>query len=99
MSDSGGTILRETPGPRAVGVNLGARAQLVHLNQVQLARRWALSPRTLERWRWLHEGPKYVKVGGRVLYRLEDIEAFEERCMRGHAELRPVLGLSSHRAV
>jgi murein L,D-transpeptidase YcbB/YkuD len=24
-----------------------------HLNQVHLARRWNLSPRTLERWRWL----------------------------------------------
>jgi len=85
VSDSGGTILPTavTLGSRAADANLAERARLVHLNQVQLARRWALSPRTLERWRWLQEGPKYVKVGGRVLYRLEDIEAFEEQCMRG----------------
>ena len=48
-----------------------------HLNQVQLARRWSLSHRTLERWRWAGIGPRYLKVGGRVLYRLADIEAYE----------------------
>lgn len=50
-----------------------------HLNQVELSRRWKLSPRTLERWRWLQQGPQYLKIGGRVIYRLEDIEAFEAR--------------------
>ncbi len=48
-----------------------------HLNQVELSRRWSLSPRTLERWRWLKQGPTYLKVGGRIVYRLEDVEAFE----------------------
>lgn len=48
-----------------------------HLNQVQLARRWSLSPRTLERWRWLRQGPPFLRIGGRVVYRLSDIEAFE----------------------
>jgi hypothetical protein len=48
-----------------------------HLNQVQLSRRWSLSPRTLERWRWLKAGPQYLKIGGRVVYRLADVEAFE----------------------
>ena len=48
------------------------------LDQNQLARRWKnMSPRTLERWRWLGIGPAYLKIGGRVLYRIEDIEAFE----------------------
>ena len=55
---------------------------IVHINQVQLARRWSLSPRTLERWRWRDQGPTYLKVGGRVLYRLEDIEAFERDSVR-----------------
>ena len=50
---------------------------LRHFNQVQLARRWSLSPRTLERWRWLKQGPQYLRIGGRVVYRAEDIEAFE----------------------
>jgi hypothetical protein len=57
-----------------------------HLNQIELSRRWSLSPRTLERWRWLHRGPRYLKIGGRVVYRLEDIEAFEaERTHKGSA--------------
>ena len=51
---------------------------LRHLNQVQLSRRWSISPRTLERWRWLKAGPRYLKIGGRVVYRLEDVEAFEQ---------------------
>ena len=53
-----------------------------HLNQIELSRRWSLSPRTLERWRWLREGPVYLKIGGRVLYRLEDIEAYEAEQIR-----------------
>lgn len=48
-----------------------------HLNQIELSRRWSLSPRTLERWRWLGLGPAYLKIGGRVVYQLEDVEAFE----------------------
>lgn len=48
-----------------------------HLNQIDVSRRWCLSPRTLERWRWLGVGPKFLKIGGKVLYRLEDIESYE----------------------
>jgi hypothetical protein len=48
-----------------------------HLNQIELARRWKISPRTLERWRWLKLGCPYLKIGGRCLYRLEDVIAFE----------------------
>jgi hypothetical protein len=48
-----------------------------HLNQHDLARRWALSPRTLERWRWTGEGPRYLKLNGRICYRIDDVEAFE----------------------
>ena len=53
-----------------------------HLNQVDLSRRWSISPRTLERWRWLGQGPRYLKIGGHVVYRLEDIEAYEAQQVR-----------------
>jgi len=53
-----------------------------HLNQIELSRRWSISPRTLERWRWLGQGPRYLKIGGRVVYRLEEIEAFEAQQTR-----------------
>jgi hypothetical protein len=48
-----------------------------HLTQLDLARRLRVSPRTLERWRWLGLGPAYLKIGGRIVYRLEDVEAYE----------------------
>ncbi len=52
------------------------------LNQIELSRRWSISPRTLERWRWLGQGPRYLKIGGRVVYRLDDIEAFKAQHAR-----------------
>lgn len=33
-----------------------------------------LSPRTLEKWRWAGTGPRFIRVGGRVYYRLSDLE-------------------------
>ncbi|MEL7469610.1 MAG: helix-turn-helix domain-containing protein [Pseudomonadota bacterium] len=50
---------------------------MAHLDQKALADRWGLSPRTLEQWRWRGVGPRYLKLGGRVAYRLEDIETWE----------------------
>ena len=51
----------------------------VCVNQKELAARWKISHRTLERWRWVQEGPRYLKIGGRVVYRLSDVEAFERK--------------------
>jgi hypothetical protein len=52
-----------------------------HLTQDELATRWRMSPRTLERWRWLRQGPAFLKLGrgGHVIYRLEDIEGYERQ--------------------
>jgi hypothetical protein len=55
---------------------------LRHLSQLELARRWSISPRTLERWRWTGDGPRYIKLKGRVAYREADVEFYEaERLM------------------
>src|SRR5690606_22216748 len=54
----------------------------VHMNQMELAARWRISPRTLERWRWIGDGPRFVKLGGRVVYRLCDIEEYEQAMIR-----------------
>ena len=67
--------------PRSEGVR--------HLNQIQLADRWNISHRSLERWRWIGEGPAYLKIGGRVVYRLEDIEAYEAEHLCGDALATP----------
>jgi hypothetical protein len=66
-----------------------------HLNQIELSRRWKVSPRTLERWRWLGQGPRFMKLGGRVAYRLEDIEAFEAEQLRQITPRRRKAGVST----
>lgn len=53
-----------------------------HLSTRDLATRWNISQRTLDRWRWAGEGPSFLKLGGRVVYRLIDIEAFEQQQLR-----------------
>jgi len=57
------------------------KMEVVHLNQKQLAARWSISEATLEHWRSEGIGPKFLKLGGRVLYRQADIEAYEESCL------------------
>lgn len=51
----------------------------VFLTQTELATRWRISPRSLERWRWLKTGPNFTKIGGKVVYDLKDVEAYERR--------------------
>jgi predicted site-specific integrase-resolvase len=53
------------------------------LNQIEVSRRWKVSERTLEAWRWRGKGPKFLRIGGRIRYRLEDIEQFERLQERG----------------
>lgn len=55
----------------------------VRLCQRNLARRWDVSPRTLEKWRTLGVGPAYIKIGGRVRYLLEHVLAYETENRRG----------------
>ena len=50
-----------------------------YLDQHELALRWRVSPRTLERWRWQKTGPIYTKIGGKVLYAIGDVEDYERR--------------------
>jgi len=52
-----------------------------YIDTHQLAKRWSKSPRTLENWRGKDLGPKHFKVGGKVLYDLEDILDFEKKIL------------------
>jgi predicted site-specific integrase-resolvase len=49
-----------------------------HLNPFQLSRRWGINPKTLQNWRSQGRGPAFLKVGGHVLYRMKDIERYEQ---------------------
>jgi predicted site-specific integrase-resolvase len=65
------------------------------LSPRQLAARWGLSEKTLERWRMLGTGPVFLKLGGRVLYRIDVVEAHEQqrtrRCTAGRAVAEALL--------
>ena len=60
----------------------------IYWSQTQLAEHWQVSESTLERWRSVGIGPIYLKIMGRVRYRLSDISAFEEDCLRGSTSER-----------
>ncbi|ABV94955.1 conserved hypothetical protein [Dinoroseobacter shibae DFL 12 = DSM 16493] len=67
---------------------------MAKLTQAQLAARWYVSPRTLEQWRWLGKGPRFLKIGARVLYDEAEIEAYEagQVCQNTHGPLDPGRG-------
>ncbi len=54
------------------------------LTPQNLALRWSLAPHTLSQWRWNGNGPQYLKIGKRILYLLDDVEAFEQKMLRRH---------------
>lgn len=58
----------------STGDDAGSR----HLTQADLAERWRVSTRTLDRWREQGRGPAWMKLNGRILYRTEDVLAFEQ---------------------
>lgn len=47
------------------------------LNEHELARRWGLSNKTLQRWRMEGRGPKHLKLSKRVSYPIETVLEFE----------------------
>jgi predicted site-specific integrase-resolvase len=50
-----------------------------YMTAAELSARWkgTISPRTLANWRCTGNGPRFVKIGGRVMYRQSDVQAWE----------------------
>ncbi len=46
------------------------------LNTDEAAAYLGIRPNTLEVWRCKHKGPRYAKIGSRVLYDPDDLETF-----------------------
>ncbi|MDE1901039.1 MAG: helix-turn-helix domain-containing protein [Alphaproteobacteria bacterium] len=65
-----------------------------HLNVYQLSKRWGLNPKTLDRWRQRGCGPLFLKIGGHVLYRLSDIDAYEQQQLHQITDKDPGVPLS-----
>jgi excisionase family DNA binding protein len=57
-------------------------AQSKNLTVNEAAERLRVSAPTLNRWRCKGTGPKFIKAGGRVLYREDDLAAFENENQR-----------------
>lgn len=53
-----------------------------YLRTPEAARFLGLSGRTLEKHRTYGTGPAYRKLGGRIVYALEDLQAWADRGMR-----------------
>jgi predicted DNA-binding transcriptional regulator AlpA len=48
------------------------------LNEHDVSRITCLSVASVRRWRLLRQGPKYIKIGAAVRYKLEDVSAWLE---------------------
>lgn len=54
------------------------------LTETELAEYWGRTTRTLQLWRKTGKGPRFIRLGnGNILYREEDIIAYEEACAVG----------------
>nr|CUV26855.1 conserved protein of unknown function [Ralstonia solanacearum] len=64
---------------------------LKYLTPQQVSDRYAgrISPRTLANWRSAGTGPRFLRLGGRILYALNDLAAWEARhTVSGTSEYR-----------
>ena len=52
------------------------------LSTKQLAERWKVSEGTLRNWRTAARGPKYLKIGSMIRYRVSEIVRFEAKVRR-----------------
>jgi len=59
----------------------GGTADSVLFTDQMLAARWHCSTSRLQYWRSTDQGLPYLKMLGRVLYRIEDIQAYEQQSM------------------
>ena len=67
--------------PKLLAPEVPAEPARQLLTEIMLADRWVCSVARLQRWRTVGEGPPYLKIVGKVLYRLKDIEAYEKACL------------------
>lgn len=54
---------------------------MVIISEELLAERWFCSVSRIQSWRSQKIGPPYLKMMGRILYRVSDIETYEQSCL------------------
>jgi hypothetical protein len=65
-----------------------ASANFHQLRDTTLAQRLGVSQRTIEGWRYRGKGPAYLRLEGRIAYRVIDVERFEIECLQTGSRLR-----------
>jgi predicted site-specific integrase-resolvase len=55
----------------------------VFLLERELAQRWRISVRSLQRWRQEGSGPTWLKIQGRVIYPLSEVLDWEQGARQG----------------
>jgi len=50
-----------------------------YLTPEQLASRWQIQKKTLDNWRYQGKGPKYVRIGSRIRYPVDQVTVYEEK--------------------
>lgn len=58
------------------------------LNEAELAQRWGVSPKTLQRWRSEGRGPHYLKLSKRVSYPIEAVLDYEQAALHAATSQR-----------
>lgn len=57
------------------------------LTEKELAKRWGISPRTLQLWRREGKAPPFITIGHHtVRYRMEDVLAYEQSNLKNNQE-------------
>lgn len=58
------------------------------LTEAELAARWKMSPKSLQRWRFNGTGVRHLKLSRKVVYLVKDVEDFERKSMRSSTSER-----------
>ena len=61
-----------------------------YLTSRELSMRWKLTVETLKKWRIAGKGPSHHKLGGRILYKLEEITRLEDEAIRDNTSMPPL---------
>ena len=59
------------------------QSKQIYFNEKDVAKRLGLSVKTLQNWRTKGIGPRWIKIGRSVRYRLRDIIAFQKSLTGG----------------
>ena len=59
------------------------------LNPERLGERWGKSPQALAQMRYRGDGPRFLKIGRNVFYRVQDVLEWEESQLRTRTDEVP----------